>query len=217
MRAGKAAIAVLLASLVASLPVRAQAPGQAPAAAPPAYDSPPPAAPPVVAPDGVYVVIHTSSPGVRIDRVVGQSAQVPVCVAPCRQVLPRNNIYVIDGAGIRATSRFMLPDDRNQLTLDVDAGSSARLGVGVLLTIVGFGIAYVGLLAVAANSVSGNDRGPSAALVAGGFGAGIAGVYLVSTSHTTVVSSTGSVFTRAPARPRARRPAVALTPRGLEF
>jgi hypothetical protein len=87
----------------------------------------------------------------------------------------------------------------------------------VLLAIVGFGVAFGGLVALGANTVAGNDQGVSAALLVGGLAAGIFGVYLTSTSHTTVVSSTGAVFTRAPPRPRGKRPPVALTRRGLEF
>ena len=47
----------------------------------------------------------------------------------------------------------------------------------------------------------------------GGFGVG---TYLVATAHTNVTTSSGVTFSRAPGRPR-RRPALALTPRGLEL
>jgi hypothetical protein len=54
-----------------------------------------------------------------------------------------------------------------------------------------------------------------ALLLTGLAGMGV-GIYLVATAHTTVTTSSGVTFTTAPA-PRRKRPAVALTPRGLEF
>lgn len=180
---------------------------------------PPPAASPTV-----YVDLKADNPNVRIDRMVGNSA-VPVCLAPCRRPLPRDGVYVIQGAGVPATSHFQLPDDRQQVTLDVHAGSSSRRVVGATLIVVGVVGAYVGLLADTSSlgssdtSSSGGVRGPSSwtlALLGGGLVATLAGVYLCMTTHTTVVSSTGNTFTLEPAVPR-KHSRFALTPRGLEF
>jgi hypothetical protein len=181
----------------------------------------PPAAPPMI-----YVDLEGDNPNVRIDRLVG-NLTVPVCLAPCRRPLPRDGIYVIQGDGVPATSRFQLPDDRQQVTLDVHAGSSGRRMAGATLIVAGVVAAYAGLLVADANSASnifdtsssGTARGSSSwplVLLGGGVVATLAGVYLCLKTHTTVVSSTGNTFTVVPSAP-GRHPRFALTPRGLEF
>jgi len=179
---------------------------------------------PPAAPATIYVDLEADNPNVRIDRMVG-NLSVPVCLAPCRRPLPRDGIYVIQGDGVPATSRFQLPDDRQQVTLDVHAGSSGRRMAGATLIVAGVVAAYAGLL-VAGNLSNGSDtsssdgtRGPSSwavGLLGGGLVATFAGLYLCMTTHTTVVSSTGNTFTVAPAAPR-KHSRFALTPRGLEF
>lgn len=152
---------------------------------------------------------------------------VPVCSAPCRRPLSRDGIYVIQGDGVPATSRFQLPDDRQQVTLDVHAGSSGRRVAGATLIVAGVVAAYAGLLVSDVNSLNngsdtssgGGVRGPSSwtlGLLAGGLVATVAGVYLCMTTHTTVVSSTGNTFTVAPSAPT-KHSRFALTPRGLTF
>jgi hypothetical protein len=181
---------------------------------------------PSAAPATIYVDLKADNPNVRIDRLVG-NLTVPVCLAPCRRPLPRDGIYVIQGDGVPATSRFQLPDDRQQVTLDVHAGSSARTMAGATLIVAGVVAAYAGLLVGDVNSLgngsdtsaSGGVRGPSSwtlALVGGGLVATLAGVTLCLTTHTTVVSSTGNTFTVAPSAP-GKHSRFALTPRGLEF
>jgi hypothetical protein len=179
---------------------------------------------PAAGPGGVYVELRTNTPGVRIDRVVDGVA-FPVCFAPCRQVLPRNNVYVIDGVGIRATSQFMLPDDRQQVTLDLQAGSSATRGLGIALLVGGVVTLYGGLLLSASTNTydpstgtttpSNSSRG--AAVLGIGLAAAAIGFFLTLNSHSTVVSSTGVTFSRADPPSARKRPAVALTARGLEF
>jgi hypothetical protein len=175
-------------------------------------------------PGGVYVELRADAPNVRIDRVVN-GMQVAVCVAPCRRVLPRNNVYVIDGVGIRTTTQFMLPDDRQQLTLDVKAGSAARRALGVVLLVGGGVVGYVGLVVAASrtntyDSSTGTyrSRATSGPLAVGAIGAAAVavGVYLMLTSQTRVQSSSGVTFSRTDDA-RKKRPAIALTPRGLEF
>jgi len=223
--AGRAVLAVFIVALLASTPARAQA------QVPPAYDAPPPGAPapfalaPPPRPGGVFVELRGSSPKVRLERMVGQ-LRVPVCYAPCRLVLPTSELYVIGGDGVRSTSVFSLPTDRPQVTLDVDAGSSSALAGGAVLMLVGIVVGYVGYavfiaggLADTLNADNGTTTHDAAAGVFIGLGGlALAGVGLIIAlnAHTTVRSSTGSVFTDAPPRPR-RRPAIALTPRGLEF
>jgi hypothetical protein len=180
--------------------------------------------PPIANPGGVYVELRSDAPNVRIDRVV-DGTPVPICFAPCRQFLPRNNVYVIDGIGMRASSQFMLPDDRPQVTLDVQAGSSSRRGAGIALLVGGVVAAYTGiLLSAELNTYDPNtgmfrndnkDRG--LVVMAVGAVAAVAGLYLTMTSQTKVMSSSGVTFSRAPDKRAAKRPTIALTTRGLEF
>jgi hypothetical protein len=141
--------------------------------------------------------------------------------------VPRNGLYVIQGEKIRTTSQFLLPDDRSDVTLTVQAGSAMRMGGGAALLLAGGILGYLGLLAaelgLAVSSLApGGGNSDSAAVTAAGLGAlavgmgaVIGGVYLILTSRTNVTSSTGSTFTNRD-RPRARS-AVALTPNGFAF
>ena len=172
----------------------------------------------------VYVELRSDDPRVRIDRVVG-GARVAVCFTPCRKMLETNSLYIIAGDGVRSTSQFMLPDDRNAVTLDVQAGSTARVAGGAVLIGAGIVSTYIGALlwevgAFSQLSDNSTNRRTNATqvgetMVIVGIPAALVGLYLVVTSHTSVNSSTGSTFTRAPP-PRHRFP-IALTPRGLEF
>jgi hypothetical protein len=179
---------------------------------------------------GVYVELRTDNPNVRIDRVVEGTSVGTVCFAPCRKVLPRSNAYVITGDGVHPTSSFVLPDDRQQLTLDVHAGSSVNRTVGAAVLLVGGITAYLGLFAAEIYTLGAIDSSPSSsssrrdastgALLVTGLGivGVVTGIFLISSSRTTVVSSTGNSFSDgAPARPARHRPAVAVTARGLEF
>jgi hypothetical protein len=179
----------------------------------------------------IYVELKTDNPHVRIDRFVDGVGQVPVCVPPCRKLLRTDDVYIIDGEGVRTTSRFQLPTDRGSLLLDVKAGSSSKSSSGALFIGLGGALAYIGLIVLEANTGStaaDNLNGTRSSsdqsgqligigLGLGGIALGITGIMMISSSHTTVVSSTGSIFTEnAPPAPR-KRHAVALTPRGLEF
>jgi hypothetical protein len=225
MRIHRPVVSVFVASLLASTPVYAQRP----APPPPAYDAPAAPAPlpwvpvPPVAPrpGGVYVELRASSPNVRIERLVGQ-LRAPVCYAPCRKVLPVNDVYIIGGDGVRSTSQFTLPEDRPQVTLDVKAGSTAQLAGGAGLILLGLIAGYVGYFVYLAGLVSELETGSHTGITAG-IGIGVGGLALmgvglvvVLSARTTVTTSTGATFTSAPAR-RRKRPALALTPRGLEF
>ena len=126
---------------------------------------------------------------------------------------------------MRSTSKFQLPDDRNSVVLDVQAGSTARLAGGAILFGAGLLTAYIGLLAWEAGAVSNISPGSSTSadratrvgetLVIIGLPATLLGIYLAVTTHTTVTSSSGATFTRE--TPTRRWPRLALTPRGLEF
>jgi hypothetical protein len=179
----------------------------------------------------VFVEIRSDNPSVRIDRVVG-GQYAPVCLAPCRRWLPRSEVYVINGEGVRSTGQFMLPDDRQQVTLEVHAGSSSQLTWGVVLVCGGLAAGYLGLALIdagvldnTASSFNGSNSSGngtiavgSALLLSGLVAAGI-GFFVAVTSHTTVVSSTGNSFSWAPEAPAhaGKRPRIAITPRGLEF
>jgi hypothetical protein len=177
---------------------------------------------------GVYVELRSSSRSVRIDRVLSPGNTFPVCFAPCRQVLPRDGVYVIAGEGVRVTSQFVLPDDRDRVVLDVNPGSSGQLVGGVVLAGGGLLTAYLGLLVLAASSLQGfggdstapTNSGPGrtvgGSMMVGGLLAGLLGLYFIFDSKTKVSSSTGSQFTNAPA-PAPKHGRFALTARGLEF
>jgi hypothetical protein len=199
---------------------------------PPGY--PPPGYPPPgypgwgpPPPRWVFVDLNSDDPHVRIDRVVGNS-RIPACYAPCRKMLDTGSVYVIEGEGVRATSQFALPDDRDKVSLDVRAGSSSRMAGGVILLAGGVGIAYLGFYVWELGKLGSIDGSSSSAdrsvhtgetMMLLGLPVAILGLYLTISSHTSVTSSTGSTFTQAvPRAPRpGRRPWLALTPRGLEF
>jgi hypothetical protein len=182
-------------------------------------------------PRWVRVVMNADDPRTRLDRVIG-NATVPVCFAPCDKMLESNSLYIIQGDGVRATSRFMLPDDRESVTLDVQAGSTARVAGGAILLGAGLLSAYIGALVWSAGSIGNspefsgtttttrpNDSAVSVGrtMVVVGLGGAAVGLYLAMSSHTTVNSSTGSTFTRDTTRRPRAWPLLALTPHGLEF
>ena len=178
-------------------------------------------------PRWVFVDVRTDDPHVRIDRVVGNN-RIPACYAPCRKMLDTGSVYVIAGDGVRTTSQFMLPDDRDKVSLDVQAGSTSRLAGGVILLGGGVAVAYLGFYvwelgklgsidSSSSNSSSAVHTGETMMLI--GLPAIILGLYLTISARTSVTSSTGSTFTQeVPRAPRSgHRPWIALTPRGLEF
>jgi hypothetical protein len=183
-------------------------------------------------PDGgfIRVDVKADGPGVRLDRVVGPGATVPVCFAPCTRVLPRNNLYVIQGDGVRTTSQFLLPDDRPDVTLKVHAGSTARQTGGAALLVGGIVAAYVGLITTevglaaqtfndgtqTSNRSTGTATAGAGILVVG-IAAAIGGLVMVLGSSTRVDSSTGATFTNAEPPRKRPRSAVAVTANGLEF
>lgn len=183
-------------------------------------------------PSGVYVELEADNPNTRLDRVV-EGAAIPVCLAPCRRVLDRNNVYVIGGDGVRSTSHFALPDNHDRVTLSVKAGSSSQLAGGAALIAVGGAVGYAGLflwelslVSTSVANVNGNtnmtaprgNAGLGLGLMAVGVAVGAIGVYLALTARTTVSSSTGATFSETPPV-RRKRPFfdLALTPRGIEF
>jgi hypothetical protein len=206
-----------------------------PTALPPPPAFPTPAAPPS-APGlgGVLVELRSDNPHTRIDVDAGGVTST-ACLTPCRRVLARNQIYVIQGDGVRPSSRFMLPDDRAEVTLDVHAGSSSRLMAGALLMGAGFVVSYIGVVVLGTGQTDRSlsdsfdpDRHDRAneelrtgtILLLCGVPTLVVGLYLVLTARTSVVSSSGASFSQenpAPARKRPWHPSFALTPRGLEF
>jgi hypothetical protein len=194
-------------------------PGYPPPGYPPPYPgwgAPPP-------PRWVLVELNSDDPRARIDRVIGTN-RVPACYAPCRKMLDTGSVYVIGGDGVRATSQFVLPDDRDKVTLDVKAGSSAQFAGGIILVGAGVAAAYLGFLVwelgklseIDSSSSSNNGVRTGETMMLVGVPAAILGLYLTVTTHTAVNSSTGATFTQETPRPR-HRPWLALTARGLEF
>jgi hypothetical protein len=55
---------------------------------------------------------------------------VPVCPAPCRQMLPRDTRHFIEGPGVPSAG-FLLPKHKQQLTLDVQPASNVQSGIAV--------------------------------------------------------------------------------------
>lgn len=172
----------------------------------------------------VVVDLQSSDRSVRIDQLLVDGTSLPVCNAPCRKALPRDGRFVIRGDGIPATSQFVLPDDRSDLTLTVNPGSRTGRIAGVTLGIVGFVAMTVGY------AISGGDRFPDKdgnppprpspwGLVIGLGGMSLAGVGvgIWMSSETRVWSSSGHSFVEAPPPTPRKRTALAFTARGLEF
>jgi hypothetical protein len=175
---------------------------------------------------GVFVEVRSSSRPVRIDRVFGPGMSVPVCVSPCRQVLPRDGVYLITGDRVRPTAPFVLPDDRDRVVFDVHPGSSGNAtagkvtaGAGLVAMVLGFGfVLKADLNSMGSDSENSGSKGPGAMvgglMILGGLMAGIVGICLMVGGRTEVTSSAGAHFTETPAPKRGR---FAFTARGLEF
>jgi hypothetical protein len=182
-----------------------------------------PAAPPVASSEGVFVELRTDDSRVRIERVMSNGSTVPVCLAPCRQTLDRRATYLIGGVGLVPTSRFMLPQQRQDVVLTVRPGSWARQGAGLTLLALGAVAAVVGFMItphgraepdpMAPMKSGGSAWGPVLGL--GGMGVGAVGALMFAESRTQVQSNTGSAFSGSP--PARARTGLALTARGLEF
>jgi hypothetical protein len=232
-------VAVFLVGLLASRPAVAENGKNAaagPSASPPAPANPSSVTNPGLAGSestessqtsgGVFVEVKSSSRPVRIDRLLGPGMAVPVCVSPCRQVLPRDGVYVITGDRVRATAPFVLPDDRDRVVLDVQPGSSGNAtagkvtaGAGLVAMVLGFGFVLKSdLNSMGSDSDRSDSKGPGkmvgGLMILGGVMAGIVGICLMVGGRTTVTSSAGAHFTETPAPKRSR---LALTARGLEF
>jgi len=172
---------------------------------------------------GVVVDLQTADPSVRIDMVMGDGTTSPICSVPCRKALPRAALYVIRGDGMPATTRFLLPSDRSDLTLSVTPGSRTGRIAGMSLVLVGAAAMLVGFMFSPGDSHDAPQDGAPRytygwAPIVGLAGIGVAGVGagIWWGSETRVSSSTGRTFSQAP-RARRKRSALALTARGLEF
>ncbi len=103
-------------------------------------------APRSTAPQGPLVRVHltSDSPGVMLERIRGDEtffgsddptvdsqsmgSERPVCSAPCDREVPEKGRYRIAGAGIAPSSEFMLPGDRPDLGLEVNAAPTGQVG-----------------------------------------------------------------------------------------
>jgi len=187
----------------------------APAAPPVAPPKPPPQAPPP--PSGVFVELRSDDPGMRIDQVTPGGQSWPACEIPCRRVLQRNLTYVVESNQAPATSPFLLPDNVNRLTLDVQAGSQARANIGTILAVVGGVVGLIGFIRLTTTGSSPQNDRTGLELLGVGAGVGITGIVLYRMSRTTVTSSTGSTFSEQRDRGAKGGPSIALTPQGLVF
>ena len=171
----------------------------------------------------VVVDLESRDRSVRIDQLLVDGTSLPVCYVPCRKRLPRDGRYVIRGEGVTATSQFVLPDDRSDLTLTVNPGSRAGRIAGVTMGVVGFVAMTVGY------AITGGDRFDMNGMKApppspwglviglGGMSLAGVGVGVWMSSETRVWSSSGHSFVEAPPPSPRKRPALAFTARGLEF
>jgi hypothetical protein len=185
-------------------------------AAPPAPAVTPPMAP-APPPNGVYVELRSDDPGMRIDQITSGGQSWLACEIPCRQVLPRNLTYVVESNQSPATSPFLLPDNVNRLTLDVQPGSQTRANVGTILAVVGGVVGLIGFIRLTTTGSSPQNDRTGLELLAGGGAAGITGIVIYRMSRTTVTSSTGSTFSEQRGRNAKAAPSIALTPQGLVF
>lgn len=181
-------------------------------------------APPVSPGKTIYVEVQADDPNVRIDRVIARGETTPVCQAPCRQPLQRDDLYVIQGDGVRRTSQFQLPSIDPAVKFTVHAGSATQARVGGILAAVGAVPAGVGYFLWASSLKTPNSPGGSetqthvgAAMLGAGLVTCIVGALMWAGSDTTVHSSTGATFSQDAPPPARKRPAFALTPRGLVF
>lgn len=169
----------------------------------------------------VVVDLQSVDGSVRIDQLLVDGTSLPICAVPCRKALPRDGRYVIRADGLPGTSPFLLPDDRSDLTLVVKPGSRRGRIAGMTLALVGAAAIFVGY------AFSGGDPDPHAPpsplrpwgllIGLGGISLGGVGAGIWLSSETRVWSSSGRTFaTASPPAPR-KRPALALTARGLEF
>jgi hypothetical protein len=130
--------------------------------------------------------------------VTSDHATQPVCQAPCAQAIDTRAVYVIGGDGIPRTSQFMLPSDRDAVTLTVDRGSRAEWFAGLALIGVGGAGALAGfLLAPHPETPSdGNMRASPVPLLLGlgGLAVGALGAVLLFHAPTRVRSSSGRSF-----------------------
>jgi hypothetical protein len=169
---------------------------------------------------GVVVDLESYDRTVRIDMVMGDGTTSPMCSVPCRKALPRAALYVIRSDALAATSPFLLPSDRSDLTLSVRPGSRAGRIAGMSLLAAGAVAMVVGFMFSPADNFDDKAAHPPPAWPAilglGGIVAGTVGAVIWWRSEPRVSSSSGRTFSEAPRAPR-RRPALALTARGLEF
>jgi hypothetical protein len=170
--------------------------------------------------DGVFVDLQSHDPSVRIDMVMGDGTTSPMCSVPCRKALPRAALYVIRSDALAATSPFLLPSDRSDLTLSVRPGSRTGRIAGMSLVAVGAVAMVVGFMFSPADNFDDKSGRPPpvwpAILDVGGIVVGAVGAVIWWRGEPRVSSSSGRTFAEAPRATR-KRPAVALTARGLEF
>jgi hypothetical protein len=140
--------------------------------------------------------VHLEAPdGARL-QVLDDGWQ-DVCTAPCDRPLPLEKEYRISGSGIKDSSSFGIRAQNGQhVTITVNAASTGWFIFGAIAAPVGLVVGYLGLIigvvATAADSVSGPQTGPAAGVAATGwtmFGVGVVmvvgGIVLLVTNWKT--------------------------------
>jgi hypothetical protein len=147
----------------------------------------------------IQVHLKADSAAVRIEHHTESGAWVPICSAPCSRMLFRSDQYVIGGFGVPSSRIFVLPDDRQEVTLTVRAGSSpvhliggAAVAAGAIATVIGLGVGYYAL--PDSSGPSERDKTIGRYWISGGLGAIVLGIVFLNTWHTNVMSSSGIQF-----------------------
>lgn len=130
-------------------------------------------------------------------RLPGEKPIVrPVCDAPCDQIIDgrAGQRFFFGGRGVSSSKRFQLGDERGDLRVRVNPGSSSLRGGGIALTVIGSVAALVGLsllltdAALNAGSSSSRLRGfdiAGVATAAAGLPIQAGGIVMLTMSGTT--------------------------------
>jgi hypothetical protein len=182
-------------------------------------------------PRRVFLEIRGATEGVQVMRQSQTGPNQAVCTGRCQEELDPGPVYLLrtTRALIPSSRRFVLPDDRSRVVLQVTPRSSLRPIAGWTL----FGAGFLGVLVSTAMLLNGPPSGgghqASSLLWALGYPAGIGvagfGVYLLASSGPGVTSDSGSEITTTESSPaagesmprRREKRGVRLTAYGLAF
>jgi hypothetical protein len=92
---------------------------------------------------GPVVTLTADAPAARLQQQ-GPAGWWDVCASPCGLALDASASYRVGGAALRASDPFRLARPTGAVALDAKTVSETRHGVGLVLTIIGSGIALIG-------------------------------------------------------------------------